>query len=161
MAELFVEDLGCLPWNHYALTRYARAKGLSLTPGSGSIDPIHRAVRKARREKGLPAPAPPPPRAQRPDVQSVEPASTGHGPPARKNKVAWSARANIVDGLVAALDALAAEGESALSQRSLNRVAKGNPAIPNYAVVQRFAKAHETSFPELREVAARRRTRRN
>jgi hypothetical protein len=146
--ELFIEDMGCVP-NTEQLRQYAKAKKLSLANYEGGLGPQLRAVRKARRERGLSTPRPC--GAGKLEYDHVQPLGEDQGVRRRRREWDWD---EAIDGLVLALEEM--KGKT-LTQRALGRLAKQNSAIPAPSLVGRMAKQHGLNgLVDMRAEAAKR-----
>ena len=163
--ELFLVDMGWVPSSEDQLILYAQKKRISLKSRTAAQPRSPRRVLPQlaadRAARGLWTPARPPRLREQPEwsLDHVEPIVDPAIPRRRHAVGTWTTEERIVEGLIKALDALPA-GETTLRQRRLNALATGNPEIPAYSIVQRYAARNDTTFTVLRAKATRERARR-
>lgn len=147
LIDMFMEELGFVP-NWQQAKDFAAAKGISAERHAGRWERHLKEARARRRTRGATIPR----RRMRGRLDISGISVVSEGAPRRTRNWTYDA---CIDGLVLALEAA---GARPLTQRLLKQLAKGNPAIPTYSVIQRAAKREGwPPFPEMRAEAARRR----
>lgn len=155
--ELFLTEMGCLPWSSRPLVAFARAAGFSLAAQKEPWASYMATLRADRDALGLWTPSGPPPRGERPALPEKPEVDVTVR---RRETKKWTELANLVVGVMAAYD-LAADMNVTLTQPLHRQFAKENVGvIPSPSVVDRNAKKLGKTAAWIRDEAKRRRRQR-